>query len=262
MLKADNAHDLALLYHLNSEPWLNFAAYHEPPGEIARRPVSGTAVPLPPARPSPLGSLLDQRCSNRRYRGTEMSIGSLASVLRAGYGAGALFRSADGRRVCSRPVPSAGGYYPVSLFAVTTAVTGLPDGLHCYDPWQHELVTLRSGPVRVEADRCLLAPQFLQGANVLLFLAAALDPMLAKYGPRGYRYLLLEAGHIAQNCCLAAIEQQLATLCVGGFFDRAVATLLGLKEVSEMPLYCIGIGHPDDAGAGSLGQDWQVAPEQ
>jgi SagB-type dehydrogenase family enzyme len=247
MLKADNAHDLALLYQLNSEPWLNLAAYHEPPGEIARRPVSGAAVPLPPAVPSTLSSLLDQRRSGRRYRRTEMSIIALATVLRAGYGSGPLFQSVDGRQVCARPVPSAGGYYPLGLFAVTTAVAGLTDGLHRYDPWQHELLTLRAGPVRAEADACLLAPQFLEGANVLLFLAAPLDPMLAKYGPRGYRYLLLEAGHTAQNCCLAAIEQQLATLCVGGFFDRAVERLLGLQEMAEVPLYCIGIGCPDDS---------------
>lgn len=250
MLNADNAHDLALLYHLNSEPWLNLAAYHEPPGEIARRPVSGPAVALPPAAPSSLGSLLDQRRSTRRYRRTEMSIVALATVLRAGYGTGPLFQSPDGRRVCARPVPSAGGYYPLSFFVVTTAVAGLVDGLHRYDPWQHELVTLRAGPVRAEADGCLLAPQFLEGANVLLFIAAPLDPMLAKYGPRGYRYLLLETGHTAQNFCLAAIEQKLATLCVGGFFDRAVDHLLGLQEMVEGTLYCIGIGCPDDNGLG------------
>jgi SagB-type dehydrogenase family enzyme len=250
MMNADNAHDLALLYHLNSEPWLNLAAYREPPGEIARQPVSGVSVPLPPAAPSPFGSLLDQRRSCRRYRSAEMPIASLAAVLRTGYGTGPLFRSADGRRVCVRPVPSAGGYYPLSLFAVTTAVAGLPDGLHRYDPWQHELQTLRAGPVRAEADSCLLVPQFLEGANVLLFLAAPLDPMLAKYGPRGYRYLVLEAGHVAQNICLAAIEQRLATLCVGGFFDHAVDRLLGLQQMTEASLYCIGIGHPDSTGQG------------
>jgi SagB-type dehydrogenase family enzyme len=250
MLKADNAHDLALLYQLNSEPWLNLAVLREPPGEIARRPISGTAVPLPPAPPSSLGSLLDRRRSHRKYLKTEISIASLAALLRAGYGAGALFRSADGRQVCARPVPSAGGYYPLKLFVVRTAVAGLSNGLHRYDPWQHELLTLRSGSVRGEADACLLAPQFLEGANVLLFLAAALDPMLAKYGPRGYRYLLLEAGHTAQNLCLAAIEQRLATLCVGGFFDHAVNSLLGLQEMADVPLYCIAIGREDDSVGG------------
>jgi SagB-type dehydrogenase family enzyme len=244
MLKADNAHDMALFYHLNSEPWLNLAAFREPPGEIARQPVFGDAIPLPPPAASPFGALLDRRRSCRRYRQAQMPIAALGAVLRAGYGAGPLFQSADGRRVCARPVPSAGGYYPLGLFVVTTAVVGVPDGLHRYDPWQHQLHTLRAGPVRTEADACLLAPQFLVDANVLLFLAAPFDPMLAKYGPRGYRYLLLEAGHIAQTICLAAIEQQLAALCVGGFFDNAVDRVLGLKEMSETSLYCLGIGYP------------------
>jgi SagB-type dehydrogenase family enzyme len=247
MLKADNAHDLALLYHLNSEPWLNLAVFREPPGEIARRLVSGSAsVPLPPPLASPLGVLLGRRRSCRLYREVAMPIAALAAVLHSGYGTGPLIQSADGRRVCARPAPSAGGYYPLGIFVVTTAVVGIPDGLHRYNPWQHQLHTLRTGPVRAEADGCLLAPQFVEGANVLLFIAAPLDPMLAKYGPRGYRYLILEAGHVAQSICLAAIEQQLAALCIGGFIDHAVDRFLGLKDMVETSLYCVGIGHPFD----------------
>jgi SagB-type dehydrogenase family enzyme len=246
MLKADNAHDLALLYHLNSEPWLNLAVMRDPPGEISRQPNLGASTALPPAPRSALGALLDRRRSCRRYRKAEMPIESLAAVLRAGYGAGTLFVSADGRRVCARPAPSAGGYYSLQLLAVTTDVSGLPDGLYRYDPWHHALHSERVGSVRTEADACLLAPQFAEGANVLIFIAAPLDPTLAKYGARGYRYLTLEAGHVAQNICLAATEQQLGSLCLGGFFDRSVDRMIGRKQMKDATLYCVGLGFPDD----------------
>jgi SagB-type dehydrogenase family enzyme len=244
MLTSDNAHDLALLFHLNSEPWMNAAAFQAPPGELPRSPGTEAAVSLPPVASTPLTALLGERRSCRRYLAGEMPLASLAAVLQAGYGTGPLVRGADGRRVTARPAPSAGGYYPLSLFAVTSAVAGLSDGLHRYDPWQHALRTMRTGPVRTEADACLLAPQFAIGANALLFLAAPLDPMLEKYGPRGYRYLLLEAGHVAQSICLAACEAQLATLCIGGFVDRAVDRLLGLRERMAASLYCIALGRP------------------
>jgi nitroreductase len=58
--------------------------------------------------------------------------------------------------------------------------------------------------------------------------------------------LTLEAGHVAQNICLAAVEQQLGTLCVGGFFDHAVDRMLGRKQLGDATLYCIGLGFPDD----------------
>jgi SagB-type dehydrogenase family enzyme len=246
MLKADNAHDLALLYHLNSEPWLNLDALRDPPGEIYRVPISSATTALPSATASPLRALLERRRSCRRYRRAEMPIASLAAVLQAGYGAGALVVWEDARPMCARPAPSAGGYHPLQLLAATTAVSGLPDGLYRYDPWQHTLQTLRVGPVREEADACLVAPQFVAGANVLVFIATPLDPTLAKYGARGYRYLTLEAGHVAQNICLAAVEEQLGTLCVGGFFDRAADDMLGLQEMGDATLYCIALGFSED----------------
>ena len=43
-----------------------------------------------------------------------------------------------------------------------------------------------------------------------------------KYGPRGYRYMLLEAGHAAQTLCLSATELGCATLCLGGFEPSAI----------------------------------------
>ena len=41
-----------------------------------------------------------------------------------------------------------------------------------------------------------------------------------KYGLRGYRFALLEAGHVMQNAVLAAAALALPALPVGGFYDR------------------------------------------
>ena len=74
-------------------------------------------------------------------------------------------------------------------------------------------------------------------------MTAVLDRTLHKYGARGYRYILLEAGHAAQNLCLLASERGLASLCVGGFADAAVNRFLGLDPRTEATVYCVGVGH-------------------
>jgi nitroreductase len=45
----------------------------------------------------------------------------------------------------------------------------------------------------------------------------------AKYSERGYRFLLLEAGHLMQNLCLLSASLGLATLPLGGCLERAIA---------------------------------------
>jgi SagB-type dehydrogenase family enzyme len=70
------------------------------------------------------------------------------------------------------------------------------------------------------------------------------ERLMHKYGDRGYRYILLEAGHAAQNMCLAAASLDLGALPVGGFFDSYVAELLELNQEQEALLYALGFGRP------------------
>ena len=65
-----------------------------------------------------------------------------------------------------------------------------------------------------------------------------------KYADRGYRYILFEAGHCAQNINLLSLALNLGTLNLGGFFDSTLSDLLKLDEDEEVPLYCIALGYP------------------
>ena len=77
-----------------------------------------------------------------------------------------------------------------------------------------------------------------------MLFVAVLDRTLHKYGARGYRYILLEAGHAAQNLCLLAAERGLSSLCAGGFIDTRINALLDLTQGREAVVYCVGTGHP------------------
>ena len=63
-----------------------------------------------------------------------------------------------------------------------------------------------------------------------------------KYGERGYRFALLEAGHAAQNMLLAATALALAALPLGGFYDRRLDELVGADGLDEATLYAIALG--------------------
>ena len=73
-------------------------------------------------------------------------------------------------------------------------------------------------------------------------LIARLPRVQAKYGERGYRFVLQESGHIAQNLSLASAALGLAAACVGGFFDDAMNLLIGVDGEREVALYAILIG--------------------
>jgi SagB-type dehydrogenase family enzyme len=252
MLPIDDPAVLPLLYHLNSEPWLNLAAYIQPPADRSIEPVAADLRPLPPIeKPSALQQIMLGRRSCRAFDPQRrLDAANLGSILRCCYGAA---RSPGLPVMLTRPIPSAGALYPLTLFASVQRVAALMDGLYAYRPISHALAPL-GGTVPAELGRLLLDQPFVETANVALFFAADLGRTAGKYGARGYRYLLLEAGHAAQNACLVAAEEGLATICIGGFFDSQVRTILGIEDGTILLLYCLLIGWAADRPSTTISQ--------
>ena len=63
----------------------------------------------------------------------------------------------------------------------------------------------------------MITAPFVREANLIFFLSAIFNRSQKKYGPRGYRYILFEAGHVAQNLCLVAAEFNLGSFMHGRF---------------------------------------------
>ena len=141
-----------------------------------------------------------------------------------------------------RSVPSAGGLFPLELFVFLQRVEGLSDGLYHYDVRGHSLEPLRGDPIADLAPFLYPYP-FVRDANLVFAVAAVFGRNQKKYGPRGYRYTLLEAGHVAQNICLRAVELGLGTLCMGGFEDSRLNRMLGLEPSKEGAVYAVAAGY-------------------
>jgi SagB-type dehydrogenase family enzyme len=244
MLRLNDPTSLSLLFHLNSEPWLNDEAYKTTTAlQEFKQPVGVLSeVSLPAPDSSALTRLLTRRRSCRSFAPEKMTADSLSAVLAAAYGIvdTAPFGGSD--RFLRRSVPSAGGLFPLELYAAVRRVSGIEDGLHHYDVIRHGLRLLSRGDLFPTLEQPLYPYVFACDANVILFFTAVFLRTQRKYGPRGYRYILLEAGHAAQNACLRAAELGLSTLCMGGFVDSDLAKLLGLDSASEGVVYSMAVG--------------------
>lgn len=245
MLPYEDERSLALLYHLNSEPWMNLPAYSQYAGPMAFSTAGELedAIALPASEDSPLLRLLAARRSCRDFTDTPIATRDLATLLHTGYGIIGRRCWPDGFRTFQRAVPSAGGLYPLELFVVARAVEGLEEGLYHYDARHHRLEPWRRRITLRELIPILMNQGFVAPAAVVVLLAAVFARTMRKYGPRGYRYVLFEAGHVAQNICLSAVERGLGSLCLGGFHDGSLNRTLGLDPRHAAVLYGVAVGH-------------------
>jgi SagB-type dehydrogenase family enzyme len=79
-------------------------------------------------------------------------------------------------------------------------------------------------------------------APINLVITAEYSRVMGKYGKRGVRYALIEAGHIGQNLFLQAEALGLRAGIVGAFHDKEVAEVMNLPPSHE-PLLIMPIGY-------------------
>jgi SagB-type dehydrogenase family enzyme len=245
VIPLDDPTSLSMLFHLNSEPWLNDeayrgAAYHQ---DFKQMDAGAARTQLPPPPESALSRLIGLRQSCRAYLPREMPLDAVSPLAVSAYGALQLAEMADGSNYLRRSVPSAGGLFPLEVYLFAQRVQGLEDGLYHYDVRGHALELVRAGNRFAELETVLYPYPFVREANLIFALAAVFKRTQKKYGPRGYRYILLEAGHSAQNICLAAAEQGLSSLCMGGFVDSRLNRILDLPPADEGVVYAVAAGY-------------------
>jgi SagB-type dehydrogenase family enzyme len=245
MIRFEDPTSLSALFHLNSEPWLNDEAYQSAAAaQEFKQPeqvLAETALPAPSQ--GFLSELLRQRCSCRAYALETLPLSALGDLLAAAYGAVALDEVSNRMKLLRRSVPSAGGLFPLEVYAFLRRTEGLEDGLYHYNVVGHSLQLMRRGDLFPLMEPVFYTYPFILHANLVVCLAAVFRRTQKKYGPRGYRYILLEAGHCGQNFCLKAAELGLSTLCMGGFVDSDLNMMLGLQQKEEGVVYTVAAGY-------------------
>ena len=189
----------------------------------------------------PLTQGLSGRVSARELSPRRLSLSDLSTLLYFTYG---VTRSNDGTSL-PRPfriVPSAGALYPLEIFFHTSQVEGLPPGVYHYNPSASNLRLIREGDQTQRLSQTVGHSNLALGASLLVFMTAMFERSVFKYGDRGYRFVLLEVGHAAQNLSLISYGLDLASVNIGGFFDREVDECLGLDGVTHSTMYMVAVG--------------------
>ncbi|MGE0713216.1 MAG: SagB/ThcOx family dehydrogenase [Planctomycetota bacterium] len=142
------------------------------------------------------------------------------------------------------PTPSAGGLQALELYlAAWDPQAWLPAGCYHYDRVEHALVRLQEGDTREAWRERLPSLDQFEGGALLWVLVGDLARIGPKYGERGARFALLEAGHLMQNLCLASQSLGLCTLPLGGLLEGEAARRLLLPR-SDRVLYAGALGAP------------------
>ena len=199
------------------------------------------ALPTPTVRQD-LFSVVTNRKSRWPQRSEPLSPDDYGALLR--YGTGIVRPDdilPDGRTF--RAIPSAGMRYPIETYAVVFhGDNQIAPGLYHYDLKGHALTALWQRSFTDADARALVPTPWIHKAAALIVFTAVFWRTQTKYGERGYRYALLEAGHIAQNMHLVAEALTLPCCTLGGTNDEELEKLLDVESSTESVVYALAVG--------------------
>src|SRR3990170_2732429 len=193
-----------------------------------------------PSQSLPIIEVLKLRRSIRSFSPNPLSLDDLSFLLWLSTG---VQRKEQGYEF--RTVPSAGALYPIETYLNVNNVEGLEKGLYHYDIQAHALEELKVGSFSEEIAQATLGQKMLIAAPVVLIWTAIFERSKWKYAQRAYRYVYLDAGHIAQNLALSATSIGLGSCQIGAFFDDEINQIIEVDGVNESVLYLSVVGHPN-----------------
>jgi SagB-type dehydrogenase family enzyme len=180
-------------------------------------------VELTRCRPRPLAGLEKALVGRRSARNLGRELPSKKDL-------GRLLQFAHG--VCAGegrgPAPSSGGLQALELYLAVFGPGWLAPGVHHYDRTGHHLSQVVKGAERADWLGRVPSLGLTEGGALLWILVGDGARIGAKYGDRGGRFLLLEAGHLMQNLCLLSASLGLSTVPLGGALEPEIARSMNL----------------------------------
>jgi SagB-type dehydrogenase family enzyme len=173
-----------------------------------------------------LNQALATRRSIRAFSDQALTAQQVGQLLWAGQG---ITEPQRGKRTA----PSAGATYPLELYIAQ------PTGVAHYDAPNHRLEPVGNQDVRKMIGR----QPAVTGAPLVIVIAADMRRTAGRYGERSQSFVLLEAGHVAQNILLEATALGLGAVPVGAFDPASTKQAMGLPDDLQV-LYMVPVGHP------------------
>jgi SagB-type dehydrogenase family enzyme len=117
----------------------------------------------------------------------------------------------------------------------------IPPGFYLLDPDAKQVGRVSDGRLTESMATACLDQMWLKRAALHLLFMTDLAALDRNWGPRGYRYAMIEAGRLGQQAYLAATASGWGACGIGAIYDREAAGLLDLAADGAL-LYLVGAG--------------------
>lgn len=234
-------------WELTQSPHLPVSAQRQGlPQPTLELPYDSTAslirLPDPRELPKPpfdLWQAIEQRVSLRDYSEESLSLDEFSLLLWATQGV----KEVTERPSTLRIVPSAGARHAFETFLLVNRVRGLEPGIYRYLALEHALIAF---DLAADANQRVTMgcknQQHVANSAVTFLWAAVAERMTWRYPERGYRYLLLDAGHVCQNLYLAAEGIGCGVCGIAAYDDAVLNQALQLDGEQVFVAYAATLG--------------------
>jgi SagB-type dehydrogenase family enzyme len=195
-------------------------------------------LPEPSISSAKLDDILKKRKSIRNFSRKAITKDQLSYLLWASTG---IQRKEMGFEY--RTAPSAGALYPIETYLVINNVEGLSKGVYHYSIKGHFLGEIKAGDNSNNITKAALEQDMCAEAAVVFIWTGIFNRSKCKYGQRAYRYIYLDAGHIAQNLALVATGLGLGSCQIAALYDDEVNKIIDVDGVNESTIYMSVVGN-------------------
>lgn len=187
---------------------------------------------IEPEASLPVGSVeqvIVRRGSTRHFSHEPITFAQLSNALHYATRGVAMDIDPDGARPLNQ------------LYLIVNHVDGAAPGAYVMDPGQDRLQLLKEGEFRKEAGFLGLGQEIPADASVNVYFMTDLEPLLRRYGNRGYRLALMEASITAGRLYLAAYAQGFGASGLT-FFDDDVTDFFSPHAAGKSVMFLIALG--------------------
>jgi SagB-type dehydrogenase family enzyme len=125
---------------------------------------------------------------------------------------------------------------------VINNLVNIDNGIYHYNIKNHVLEEIKLGDYSREITHAALDQQMCTEAAVIFIWTAMFARSKWKYKQRAYRYVYLDAGHIAENLILTATALGLGSCNIGALFDDEINNILEVDGTKESVIYLAVVG--------------------
>lgn len=198
-----------------------------------------------------LSEAIRRRRTRRSFTGDPIDFAHLSTILDAANGITAEpkvdLSSGGSVTYRYRTTASAGGLYPIELYVASCNLRGLSQGIYRHDPVNRALEFCLGADTISPLLETFCLPEHMVSkarAGAIILLVAHPWRTMLKYGPRGMRFVFIEAGAIAQNVELAAGALGYASVACASVYDDELHEVIGVDGVSAALVHAVVIGCP------------------